>query len=103
MPVTMMTVRIKVDEGSIADVLRDALQKMDGARGELLLNLSSVRRLDAGAVREMEKFVTLADERDIKVTLRGVNIDVYKVLKLVDLTPRFSFLTETGESAARPS
>jgi hypothetical protein len=32
-----------------------------------------------------------ADEKAVKVALRGVHVDVYKVLKLVKLTPRFSF------------
>ena len=34
----------------------------------------------------------MADAKTVKVVLRGVNVDVYKVLKLVKLTPRFSFV-----------
>jgi hypothetical protein len=40
----------------------------------------------------MEKLAGVADDKAVKVVLRGVNVDVYKVLKLVNLTPRFSFL-----------
>ena len=35
---------------------------------------------------------SIADEKGVKVVLRGVNVDVYKVLKLVKLASRFSFL-----------
>ena len=51
-----------------------------------------MRRIDPSAVREMEKLAGVADDKAVKVGLRGVNIDIYKVLKLVKLAPRFSFL-----------
>jgi hypothetical protein len=34
----------------------------------------------------------MADERSVKVVLRAVNMDVYRVLKLLKLTERFAFL-----------
>jgi anti-anti-sigma regulatory factor len=40
----------------------------------------------------MEEFARIVDEKGVKVVLRGVNVDVYKVLKLVKLTQRFSFV-----------
>jgi len=51
-----------------------------------------VRRIDATALRALEEFARVADEKAVKVVLRGVSVDVYKVLKLVKLTRRFSFL-----------
>ena len=51
--------------------------------GEVTLDFSSVRRIDPGALRAMEELARMADEKDVKVVLRGVNVDVYKVLKLV--------------------
>ena len=73
--------------------LQEASQRLDNAEGEVVLDFSAVTRIDPGALREMEKLAGLADERAIKVGLRGVNIDVYRVLKLMKLVPRFSFLT----------
>ena len=35
----------------------------------------------------------MADDKGVKVVLRGVNVGVYKVLKLVKLTSRFSFVS----------
>ena len=62
-------------------------------QGEVVLDFSSVRRIDPSALRAMEKLAGIADDKAVKVVLRGVNVDIYKVLKLVKLTPRFSFLT----------
>ncbi len=41
----------------------------------------------------MENLASTAGDKAAKVVLRGVNVDIYKVLKLVKLAPRFSFLT----------
>jgi hypothetical protein len=35
----------------------------------------------------------LADTRSVKVVLRAVNTDIYRVLKLLTLTDRFTFVT----------
>jgi len=40
----------------------------------------------------MESLAGRADEKAVKVVLRGVNVDIYKVLKLMKLAPRFSFV-----------
>ena len=53
--------------------------------GEAILDFSSVRRIDPSALQAMEEFVRIADDKAVKVVLRGVNVDVYKVLKLVKL------------------
>jgi anti-anti-sigma regulatory factor len=73
------------------ETLQEALGKLDSAGGELVLDFSSVRRIDPSALRAMEKLAAMADEKAVKVALCGVNVDVYRVLKLVKLTRRFSF------------
>jgi hypothetical protein len=45
------------------------------------------------SVRPEPPLARVADEKAVKVALRGVNVDVYKVLKLVKLTRRFSFVS----------
>jgi hypothetical protein len=35
----------------------------------------------------------MADDKVVKIVLLVVNVDIYKVLKLVNLTRRFSFVT----------
>jgi anti-anti-sigma regulatory factor len=93
MPVAMIAERLEVDGERVVHALQEAGEKLDRADGEVVLDFSSVRRIDPGAVREMERLADIADDKAVKVVLRGVNIDIYKVLKLVKLAPRFSFLT----------
>ena len=73
------------------ELIAQAFAKLDGASREVALDLSSVRRIDPSAIGALEKLAGAADEKAVKVALRGVHVDVYKVLKLVKLTPRFSF------------
>jgi anti-anti-sigma regulatory factor len=98
MGVTTIGLRFEVGGEQVVHALQEAIEKLDGAGQELILNFSSVRRIGPGALDEMERLVNLADDKAVKVILRGVNIDIYKVLKLVKLAPRFSFLAETHVS-----
>lgn len=88
-----VAVWVKIEAERMVSSLHQAAEKLDKAKDEIILDFSSVRRIDPGAVREIEQLIGTADDRAIKVGLRGVNIHVYKVLKLMKLAPRFSFLT----------
>jgi anti-anti-sigma regulatory factor len=81
-------VLLNIDEKRVISALQEAGKNLTAADGETVLDFSSVRRVDASALRALEEFARVAD----KVVLRGVSVDVYKVLKLVKLTRRFSFL-----------
>lgn len=71
--------------------LEAALEKLAASQGEMVVDFTPVQRVDAAALRMMEKLAAAAGEKSVKVVLRGVNVDIYKTLKLVKLTPRFSF------------
>jgi anti-anti-sigma regulatory factor len=88
----MMAVWLKIDEERVVQALQEAGEKLDSVEGEVVLDFSSVRRIDPSALRGMEEFAGIAHAMDVKVALRGVNVDVYKVLKLVKLASRFSFV-----------
>jgi anti-anti-sigma regulatory factor len=88
----MIAVFLNIDNERLVPALQEAGEKLDSAEGEAVLDFSSVRRIDASALRAMEELARIADEKAVKVALRGVNVDVYKVLKLVKLTRRFSFV-----------
>lgn len=88
----MIAVFLNIDEGSVVPTLREAAEKLDGSEGEAVLDFSSVNRVDSSGVQALEELVRLADEKAVKVVLRGVNIDVYKVLKLMKLTGHLSFV-----------
>jgi anti-anti-sigma regulatory factor len=88
----MNAVFLNIEETRVVPALREAAEKLDGTEGEVFLDFSSVRRIDASALPAIEELVRLADEKSVKVALRRVNVDVYKVLKLVKLSRRFSFV-----------
>ena len=69
-----------------------AAGELDSAAGELVLDFSTVRRIDAAGLRALEQLVRAAGEKTIKVSLHGVNVSVYKVLKLMKLSQRISFM-----------
>ena len=71
--------------------LEEAAESLDGTDHEAILDFSSVRRVDSNALQAMEEFARVADEKAVKVVLCGVEVAVYKVLKLVKLTRRFTF------------
>ena len=71
--------------------VQEAVEKFNSAGGELVLDFASVPRIDAAGVSALQDLAGRADERSVKVVLRGVNMEVYRVLKLLRLTDRFSF------------
>ncbi len=88
----MISVWLKIDEERVVQALQEAGERLDGVEREVVLDFSSVRRIDPSVVRAMEEFAGIADDKGVKVGLRGLNVDVYKVLKLVKLASRFAFV-----------
>jgi anti-anti-sigma regulatory factor len=74
-----------------ADWIQDAVQKINGGEQEVMLDFTDVTRIDGNVVRELEQLAGLAAERSVKVVLRSVNVDIYRVLKQLKLTERFTF------------
>ena len=74
-----------------ADWIQDAVQKINGGEQEVVLDFSTVARIDGNVVRALEELAGLADERSARVVLRSVNVDIYRVLKQLKLTERFTF------------
>jgi anti-anti-sigma regulatory factor len=83
---------LEIDGERVVANLQAASESLDSVKGNVVLDFSSVRRIDPSVIRAMEEFAGVADGKAVKVVLRGVNVDIYKVLKLVKLTSRFSFL-----------
>jgi anti-anti-sigma regulatory factor len=84
---------LEIEGERVIQTLQKDPETLDGAQGDVVLDFSSVRRINPSGLRVMEKLAGIADDKAVKVVLRGVNVDIYKVLKLVKLTSRFSFLT----------
>jgi anti-anti-sigma regulatory factor len=90
---TTSTEWLQIDGERVVNALQTASETLNRAKGDLVLDFSSVRRIDPSGLKAIEKLADSADEKTVKVVLRGVNVDIYKVLKLVKLTSRLSFLT----------
>ncbi len=83
---------LEIDGGRVVEALQAAAERLGSDGGEMILDFSSVRRVDPSALKAMEELAGSADEKAVKVVLRGVNVDVYKVLKLARLAGRFAFV-----------
>jgi anti-anti-sigma regulatory factor len=80
----------KIDGGHMVQSLQEVIDKLDIAESEVVLDCSSVNRLDPGGLEALERLAGRADDKSVRIVLRGVNVDVYKVLKLMKLAARFS-------------
>ena len=88
----------KIDGGRVAECIHEAHMQLDAARNQTILDFSSVLRIMPEDLRALEELVDRAENQSVKVVLRGVSVDVYKVLKLVKLAQRFSFATNGAGS-----
>lgn len=89
-----MTIAVlrKVDKENVPSILQGIEKSLDRSQGEVVIDFSSVTRLDGVALRSLVEFAKKAETASVKVILCGVNVDVYKVLVLMKLTSRFSFV-----------
>lgn len=87
-----IAVWLKIDEERLVQALHEAGKTLDSG-GEVFLDFSCMRRINTSALRLMEEFAGIAYDKGVKVVLRGVNVDVYRVFKLVKLASRFSFVS----------
>ena len=90
----LTAVSVSIEPDRVTHALETAIQKLPNAEENLVLDFSSVGRIDASALGAMEKLAAMADKGAVKVVLHGVKIDIYRVLKLVNLTSRFVFTIE---------
>jgi anti-anti-sigma regulatory factor len=84
---------IQVDPQRMQAFRDEAIARLTRAAGEVVLDFSSVKRIDTNGVRALEELAGRADEKSINLVLRAVNMDVYRVLKLLKLAQRFTILT----------
>jgi anti-anti-sigma regulatory factor len=81
---------LKVD-GAPLEALQEALDCVESVQGELVLDFAAVHRIEPDAVRALETLAVRAYLKGVRVVLGAVPVAVYKVLKLVQLVPRFHF------------
>jgi anti-anti-sigma regulatory factor len=74
-------------------LVRGALEQVSGGGPEVVVDFTGVRRVGPAALRELEQLAARAQQSSVRVVLRGVNVDVYKTLKLAALAEQFRFAT----------
>ena len=82
----------KIDGENVAENLRAIGEKLRAGDGELVLDFAVVRGLNPAVLAALEQLAEAAEQKKIRLVLRAVNIDVYKVLKLARLAARLAFL-----------
>jgi anti-anti-sigma regulatory factor len=91
MPTEAIPLNIE-DANGLAAALELEAAHLDAGEQELVLDFSAVSRIDTGALAALENLLRAAGENGIRVSLRGVNVVVYKVLKLTKVAQRLSFV-----------
>jgi len=82
---------VNINEQRLVLALEQAAKQLDDGASDITVDFTSVRRMDASHVRRMEDLAH--SEKGVKIVLRGVNVDVYKALKLLKLTNHFLFVS----------
>lgn len=82
---------LRIDSAGLAGLIQQASEDLKHAAKDVVVDLSSVRRIDPCSIRLLEQLAGEAQKKKVAVTLRGVNVDVYKVMKLAQLASHFSF------------
>jgi anti-anti-sigma regulatory factor len=79
------------NEGA-AETLKQICGKLPANGGEVLLDFFFVQALPPAAIQALEELAGTAELMKVKVILRGVNVELYKVLKLSQLCDKFGFI-----------
>ena len=82
---------LSVERDGVDHALREARKRLENAQDEVVLDFASVYRIDSGALRALHDLADTASGNGRQLVLSHVSVDIYKVLKLMGLTSRFSF------------
>lgn len=92
MGMEMKVLSVKLDQEGLAVTLQQCSDKLSGSEDDVILDFSSVQRVDPAMLTAMTDFADTAEDKSVNVVLSGVSVDVYRVLKLARLTQRFSMV-----------
>ena len=87
-----LSVMPNLETEHFVEILEDARKRLGGAEGEMIVDFSTVSRISPAAIGALEELATLADAKAVRLVVRGVSVEVYKVLKLMKVASRFSYL-----------
>jgi anti-anti-sigma regulatory factor len=82
---------LRIDSAGAAGLLQRASEQVKNGANEVIVEFGSVRRIDPRILLLLEQLAAEGAKRKVNISLRGVNIDVYKVIKLSHLAAHFAF------------
>ncbi len=82
---------IRIEGNLLPEAVESARIKLDEGESQVVIDFSLVQRLDTRLLASMSDLASIAKAKDNSITLRAVNVEVYKALKLARLTSSFSF------------
>jgi anti-anti-sigma regulatory factor len=83
---------LKVDGDHVRESLEAAIARVHEGETELVLDFSPVRRIGSDALAQLCELAAVAEAKKARIAIRGVNVDVYRVLKTARLASGFTFL-----------
>jgi len=89
-------VELELGASDVPQNLRELCLRLSDQGGAVILDLSAVSRMDAGAIVAIQEFVRVANDKGVTVELRGVSIHLYKVLKLANLASLATLAADTS-------
>ena len=92
MSTTLKCSSFVIDGEHVAQQVIDIRAKLATEGPEVLLDFFLAQSLDPAGIRALEELAGAADIEHAKIVLRGVNIEMYKVLKLAGLSDKFTFI-----------
>ena len=92
MSATLKTSNFVIDGEHVAQQLNDIREKLATEGPEVLLDFFLAQALDPADIRALDELATSASAESTKLFVRGINIEMYKVLKLAGLTEKFEFI-----------
>ncbi|HVZ19214.1 MAG TPA: STAS domain-containing protein [Terriglobales bacterium] len=83
---------VKMDANNLEQSLHEAREKLNCADRELVLDFAAIGRIGSNALIALEQLSASAQEKSVKLVLRGVTVEIYRVLQAAKLAKHFSFL-----------
>jgi anti-anti-sigma regulatory factor len=87
-----VAILVSLEDGALAAELEKAIATLENGEREVVLDFSSVHRLSAGEVHAIDGFTRTAEDKGVKVRVRGLGVDLYRALKLARLSSRLSLV-----------
>lgn len=81
-----------IQSEQVAEQLTVVREKLGSAGPEVLLDFFFVQTLEPSGIRALEELDAAAEVLKTRIVLRGINVELYKVLKLAQLTDKFLFI-----------